>query len=54
MDIYKHDAGHMTKIAATPIYGKTLQNFLLQSRWTDLHETLYVAYETRAHHNLFI
>ena len=23
MKINKHDAGHMTKIAATPIYGKT-------------------------------
>ena len=22
MKIYKHDAGHMTKMAATPIYGK--------------------------------
>ena len=25
MKIYWHDAGHMTKMAATPIYGKTLQ-----------------------------
>ena len=23
MKIYQHDAGHMTKMAATPIYGKT-------------------------------
>ena len=23
MKIYYHDAGHMTKMAATPIYGKT-------------------------------
>ena len=25
MKIYKYDAGHMTKMAAMPIYGKTLQ-----------------------------
>ena len=25
MKIHEHDAGHMTKMAATPIYGKTLQ-----------------------------
>ena len=28
----------MTKMAATPIYGKTLKN-LLQNRWADFHET---------------
>ena len=24
MKIYQHDAGHMTKMAATPVYGKNL------------------------------
>ena len=35
--------GHITKMAAMLIYGKTLQNLLLQNRWTDFHETWYVA-----------
>ena len=46
--IYKYDAGHMTKMAATSIYGKNpLKNL------TDFNETLYVAFRTPAHHNLF-
>ena len=28
MKIYEHDAGHMTKMAATPIYGKNLSKIL--------------------------
>ena len=35
--------GHMTKMAAMPIYGKTLKNLLLQNRQADFHETWYVA-----------
>ena len=32
--------GHMTKMAATPIYGqKTFKNLLLQNRRADFHET---------------
>ena len=44
--------GHMTKMAATPIYGKNPSK-LLQNRRADFHETWYAASETPAHHNLF-
>ena len=33
--------GHMTKMAATPIYGKNLKNLLLENRRADFHETWY-------------
>ena len=39
--------GHMTKMAATPIYGKN--NLLLQNRWAHFHETWFVASRTSAH-----
>ena len=42
--------GHMTKVAAMPIYGKTL---LLRNWQADFHETWYVASGTPAHHSLF-
>ena len=29
MKIHQDNAGHMTKMAAMPIYGKTLKNFFL-------------------------
>ena len=45
--------GHMTKMAAMPIYGKNLKNLLLQNRRADFHETWYVASGTPAHHNLY-
>ena len=46
--------GHMTKMAATPIYGeKPFKNLLLRNRWTDFHETRYVALGTPAHHSWF-
>ena len=35
--------GHMTKMAAMLIYGKTLKNLLLQNQLTDDLETWYVA-----------
>ena len=55
MKIYGHDAGHMTKIAATkPIYAKTpSKNLLLRNQWTDFNETWYVASGTPVHYNLF-
>ena len=40
--------GHMTKMAAVPIYGKNLKN-LLQNRRADFHETWYVALGTPAY-----
>ena len=45
--------GHMTKMAAMPIYGKNLKNLLLQNRRADFHETWYVASGTPTHHSLY-
>ena len=45
--------GHLTKMVATPIYGKPFKNLLLRNRQADFHETWYVASGTPAHHNLF-
>ena len=43
----------MTKMAAMPIYGKTIKSLLLWNRWTDFNETWYVALWTLAHHSLY-
>ena len=43
--------GHMTKMAAMPIYEKTLKNLLLQNRRADFHESWYEALGTPAHHS---
>ena len=32
MKIYTNELGHMTNIAAMPIYGKNLKNLLLQNQ----------------------
>ena len=40
MKIYQHFAGHMTKMAAMPIYGKHFKNLL------SFDEILYEASET--------
>ena len=45
--------GHMTKMAATTIYGRTLQNLLLQNRQANFYENWYVASRISAHHSLF-
>ena len=45
--------GHMTKMAAMPIYGKNLKNLLLQNQRADFHETWYVASGNPAHHSLY-
>ena len=46
--------GHMTKMAAMPIYGKNpSKNILLHNRQDDFHETWYVASGTPVHHSLF-
>ena len=38
--LYINNPGHMTKMAAMPIYGKNpLKNLLLRNRWTDFNET---------------
>ena len=43
MKIYTNDLGHMTNMAAMPLYGKSLKNLLLQNKKTDDLETWYVA-----------
>ena len=45
--------GHMTKMAAMPIYGKNLKNLLLQNRQANFHEIWYVASGTPARHSLY-
>ena len=40
MKIHQNDAGHMTKMASTPIYGKNpSKTFFSRIQLTDLHET---------------
>ena len=38
MKIHIHNAGHMTKMAVMPIYGKTLKNFLSRNKQADFYE----------------
>ena len=35
MKIYTNEKGHMTKVAAMPIYGKNLKNLLLHNQATE-------------------
>ena len=53
MKIWWHVAGHMTKMATTPVYVKTLQKSSSRNQWADFHESWYVALMTPAHHSLF-
>ena len=54
MIIYTNGLGHMTKIGATPIYGKKVFiNSFLQNQWADCNETCYVAFGMWAHHSLW-
>ena len=48
MKVYINGSGHMTKMAAMPIYRKTLKNLLLQSLKSYNLETWYVAPRTQA------
>ena len=50
--VYINGPGHMTKMAATPIYGKNPSK-LLQNRRADFQETWYVASGTHARHILY-
>ena len=43
MKINTNELGHMTNMAAMPIYGKKFKNLLLQNQLTDALETWYVA-----------
>ena len=52
--VYINGPGHMTKMAATPIYGKKpFKNLLLQNWRADFYETWYEASGTPAHHSLY-
>ena len=52
MKIHQHDLGHMTKMAAMPIYDKkNFKNLLLGNQWNDFFETLYVAFRTPPYHS---
>ena len=47
MKIQQLCAGHMTKMAAMPIYGKTFKkNLLTRNHWADFDETYFEASET--------
>ena len=41
--MYINNPGHMTKMAAMPIYGKNKHFILLQNRWTVFKETWHEA-----------
>ena len=45
--------GHMTKIASTPIYGKTFKNLLLQNRKSCDHETWHAALGSQVLQSLY-
>ena len=47
--MYIRNPGHMTKMAAMPIYGKNpSKNLLLQNRWTDFNKTWHEALMAQA------
>ena len=43
----------MTKMATTPICGKTFKSLLLKNQRADCNEIRYVALTMRTHHSLF-
>ena len=48
------DLGHMTKMAATAIYGKNPPKLLfIQNQWADCNEIWYVTSKMQTHHSLF-
>ena len=54
MKVYINGPGHMTKMAAMPIYGgKNLKNLLLQNQKSYDLETWHVASETQALQSLY-
>ena len=55
MKIYLHDAGHMTKMAAMPIYGKNTSKIFFSRTGGPIFMKLgiHVALGTPAHHSLF-
>ena len=54
MDIFiRNNLGHMTKMTATHIYGKNLQNLFLQNPKSDDLETWHEAVGTRNRRQYF-
>ena len=51
--VYINGPGHMTKMAAMPIYGKNLKNLLLQNHKSYDLETWHVASGTQALQSLY-
>ena len=51
--VYINGPGHMTKMAAMPIYGKHLKNLLLQNQMSYDLETWHVASVTQALQSLY-
>ena len=51
--IYINGPGHMTKMAARPIYGKTLKNLLLKNQKSYDLETWHVASGAQALQSLY-
>ena len=51
--VYINDPGHMTKVAAMPIYGKNLKNLLLQNQKSYDLGTWHVASGTQALQSLY-
>ena len=47
----KYVIGHMTTMAAMPIYCKTLKAFFRRNHWADFEETCYEATGTHAHYS---
>ena len=52
-NLLTYDAGHISKLAAIHIHGKTLLNYFSLNQWTNFYETWYVASGNQVHHNLF-
>ena len=46
VSLYQHNAGHMTKMTAMPIHGKTLKILLSMNQWAAFDETLHEASAT--------
>ena len=53
MKIYTNELGHMTNMAAMPMYGKNVKNLLLQKQQTNDLETWYVALSMQVLSRLF-
>ena len=53
MKIYLNELGHMTNMAAMPIYGKNLKKIFFSRTKTDDLETLYVALSMQVLPRLF-